>query len=126
MRLHIRAQDGIDAGLVAALLAEPAEQVGVQAHSHDFFWRRHDDFGAPPEFWVGGAGVGVGCDGSVVPPGQTFSLGLAFPALETPGYFQESLRDLGPIALHAFPFWNGYFLGGGISLLWVRGVSILG
>jgi hypothetical protein len=50
-------------------------------------------------------------DGSAVPPGQTFSLGLAFPALETPGYFQESLRDLGPIALHAFPFWDGYCFG---------------
>jgi hypothetical protein len=60
MRLHIRAQDGIDAGLVAAVLAEPAEQVGVQAHGRDFFWRRHDDLGALPEFCVGGAGEGGG------------------------------------------------------------------
>jgi hypothetical protein len=58
MRL-LRAQDGVDAGLVAALLAEPAEQVGVQAHGHDFFWRRDDDFGALPEICIGGMDVGV-------------------------------------------------------------------
>jgi hypothetical protein len=36
--LHIGAEDGVDAGLIALVLAEPAEQVGVQAHGYDFFW----------------------------------------------------------------------------------------
>jgi hypothetical protein len=30
MRLHIRAQDRVDAGLISTLAAEPAEQVGVE------------------------------------------------------------------------------------------------
>jgi hypothetical protein len=29
--LHVRAEDGIDAGLVSALAAKPAQQVGVKA-----------------------------------------------------------------------------------------------
>ena len=57
--LHVGAEDGIDAGLVTGVLAEPAEQVGVEAHGHDFFWRRHDDFGGLPEFCVCGVGIGV-------------------------------------------------------------------
>ena len=32
--VHVGAQDGVNAGLVAALLAEPAEQVGVEAHGN--------------------------------------------------------------------------------------------
>lgn len=36
--LHVGAEDGIDAGLVASVLTEPAEQVGIQAHGYDFFW----------------------------------------------------------------------------------------
>ena len=60
MRLHVGAEDGVDASLVAALLAEPAEQVGVQPHGHNFFWCRHHDFGAFPEFGIRGMGVGVG------------------------------------------------------------------
>lgn len=43
--LHICAQDGVDAGLISAFAAEPAEQVGVEAHSHDFFRHRQDNFG---------------------------------------------------------------------------------
>ena len=35
LRLHAGAQDGVDVGLAAALLAEPAGQVGVEAHGHD-------------------------------------------------------------------------------------------
>jgi hypothetical protein len=48
MRPHISAQDGVDAGLVASLLLEPAEQVGVEPHGHNFFRRRHYDFGRVP------------------------------------------------------------------------------
>ncbi len=43
LRLHIGAQDGVDAGLVAALLPEPAEKVGIKPHGHDGFRRRHND-----------------------------------------------------------------------------------
>src|ERR1022692_2674722 len=58
--VHVGAEDGVDAGLVAALLAIPAEQVGVEAHGHDFFGDRHDNLGVFPEGFVGGAGVGIG------------------------------------------------------------------
>ena len=50
----------LDAGLVAALLEEPVEQVGVQPHGHNFFWHRHHDLGALPEFCVTSMHVGVG------------------------------------------------------------------
>lgn len=62
--VHVRAQDGVDAGLVAGVLAEPAEQVGIEAHGHDFFWGGHDDLGVLPEGSIGRAGVGVGEDGA--------------------------------------------------------------
>jgi len=58
--LHVGAEDGVDAGLVAGGAAEPAEQVGVEAHGDDLFWRGQDEFGGLPELSVGGAGVGVG------------------------------------------------------------------
>ena len=58
--VHIRAEDGVDAGLVAALLAEPAEQVGVEAHGDDLFGRGQDDRGIFPEGGIGGVGIGVG------------------------------------------------------------------
>jgi len=35
--VHVGAEDGVDAGLVAGVLAEPAEQVGVEVHGHDGF-----------------------------------------------------------------------------------------
>jgi hypothetical protein len=60
--VHVGAQDGVDAGLVAALLAKPAEQVGVEAHGHDGFWGRHYDLGVFPEGGVGGVSVGVPLD----------------------------------------------------------------
>jgi hypothetical protein len=50
--------------LVAGVLAEPAEQVGVEAHGHDFFWRGQYDFGVFPEGGGGGAGVGIGAEGA--------------------------------------------------------------
>jgi hypothetical protein len=58
--LHVGAEDGVDAGLVAGVLAEPAEQVGVEAHGYDFFGHGHDDLGVFPEGFVGGVGVGIG------------------------------------------------------------------
>jgi hypothetical protein len=36
MRVHVRAEDGVDARLVSALAAKPAQQVGIEAHGHDF------------------------------------------------------------------------------------------
>jgi hypothetical protein len=60
LRLHVGAEDGVDAGLVAGMLAEPAEQVGVEADGYDFFGNRHDHLGVFPEGFVGGVGVGVG------------------------------------------------------------------
>jgi hypothetical protein len=39
MRLHVGAQDGVDAGLIAAFAAKPAQQVGIEAHGDRFFWR---------------------------------------------------------------------------------------
>jgi hypothetical protein len=35
--VHVGAEDGVGAGLVAGVLAEPAEQVGVEAHGDDGF-----------------------------------------------------------------------------------------
>ena len=58
--VHVGAEDGVDAGLVAGVLAEPAEQVGVEAHGDDFFGDRHDNLGVFPEGIVGGVGVGIG------------------------------------------------------------------
>ncbi len=60
LALHIRAEDGVDAGLVAGVLAEPAEQVGVEAHGNDLFGCGQDDLGIFPKGSVGGVGVGVG------------------------------------------------------------------
>jgi len=60
--VHVGAEDGVDAGLVAGVLAEPAEEVGVEADGDDFFGHRHDDPGVFPEGFVGGVGVGIGGD----------------------------------------------------------------
>src|SRR5712691_4692220 len=60
--VHVGAEDGVDAGLVAALLAEPAEEVGVEAHGHDGLGGGHYDGGGFPECGVGGVSVGVGGD----------------------------------------------------------------
>ncbi len=59
MGVHIRAEDGVDAGLVAALLAEPAEQVGVEAHGHDGLGSGHYDVGVLPERGIGRMSIGV-------------------------------------------------------------------
>jgi hypothetical protein len=58
--LHICAEDGVDAGLVATLLAEPAEQVDIEADGDDFLGSGQDDFSGFPESVVGGMGVGIG------------------------------------------------------------------
>jgi len=56
------AQDGVDTGLVAALLPESAQQVGIQPHRHNFFRRRHNDCGIFPEIFIRAICVGVGRD----------------------------------------------------------------
>jgi hypothetical protein len=50
--------------LVAGVLAEPAEQVGVEAHGDDLFGRGQDNLGVFPEGGVGAVGIGVGVDGA--------------------------------------------------------------
>jgi hypothetical protein len=60
--VHVGAEDGVDAGLVAGVLAEPAEQVGVEADGDDFFGDRYDELGVFPEGFVSGVGAGVGED----------------------------------------------------------------
>lgn len=62
MRPHIRPQNSVDASLVAALLAEPAEQVGIQPHGHNFFRSGHDDLGGFPELFVRGMSIRIGGD----------------------------------------------------------------
>jgi hypothetical protein len=39
MRLHVGAQEGVDANLIAAFAAESAQQVGIEPHGDRFFWR---------------------------------------------------------------------------------------
>ncbi len=62
MGLHVGPENGVDAGLVARVLAEPLQQIGVEAHGHDGFGRRQDDFGVFPEGCVGGVSFRVGVD----------------------------------------------------------------
>jgi hypothetical protein len=59
MRLHVSAQDGIDAGLIAAFAAEPARQVGIEPHGYHFFWRGQHHPGRFPECGVRGVRVGI-------------------------------------------------------------------
>jgi hypothetical protein len=59
VRLHVGAQDGIDAGLIAAFAAEPAQQVGIEAHGDRFFWRGQHYLGRFPECSVCGVRVAI-------------------------------------------------------------------
>lgn len=59
MGRHIGTQNGVDAGLIPALLAEPAQQVRIQAHGNDLLGRWPDDFGMFPKLFVGGVRVGI-------------------------------------------------------------------
>ncbi len=62
LSVHVRAQDGVDPGLVAALAPEPFQQVGIQSQGDGSlrFWKNH--LGILPEVFVGRAGVGVAVD----------------------------------------------------------------
>ena len=60
VRLHIGAQDCIDAGLVAALLSKPGQQILIQSHGHNRFSRGPYDFGVFPELLIRGAHLRVG------------------------------------------------------------------
>ena len=100
LRLHVGAEDGVDAGLVAALLAEPAEQVGVEAHGHDGFWRGHYDLGVFPESGVGRVSVGVPLDAlaylgvgraaQLVPVGSNSAIGFFARSLSPRGFANSS------------------------------------
>ena len=59
MRLHVGAEDGVDAGLIAAFAAEPAQQVGIEPHGHRFFWRGQHHLGRFPERSVRGVRVAI-------------------------------------------------------------------
>jgi hypothetical protein len=60
MRFHIRAQDGVDAGLVPALLPEPGQQVRIQSHGYDCLSRGPHHLGVFPELFIRGSDGGVG------------------------------------------------------------------
>ena len=79
MRFHVGAEDGVDTGLVSAFAAKPAEQVGIQAHGHDFFRSRQGDFSGLPEFRIRGVGFGIGADAFANlgwrPPAETAPVG---------------------------------------------------
>jgi hypothetical protein len=62
MRLHVRPEDGIGAGLIDALAAEPAQQVGIEPHGDHFFWRGQHHLGRLPECGVRGVSVGISGD----------------------------------------------------------------
>jgi hypothetical protein len=82
--VHIGPQDCVDAGLVAGVLAEPAEEVGVEADGDDFFWGGQDYFCGFPEGFVCGMGVRVGedalADGGWAHAIQAVPVGLDFAA----------------------------------------------
>lgn len=95
MRGHVRTQDGVNASLVAPLLAEPAQQIGVKAHGHDFLSRWPHYLGVLPKLFVRSAGLGIGLN--------TFAnLGIAHPPQMIP-VGTLSLSDLrGSASRNAF------------------------
>jgi hypothetical protein len=60
VRFHIGAQDGVDAGLVSALLPEPGEQVRIQTHGDNRFSRGPYHLRVFPELFIRGPHVGIG------------------------------------------------------------------
>ena len=62
--LHVSPQDGVYAGLIALLLPEPFQQIGIQPHRHRFFAARPYNLGVLPKRLVGTVSVGVGINGS--------------------------------------------------------------
>ena len=59
MRLHVSPQNGVDAGLIAALLPEPAQQIRIQPHGHDLLRRRHNYLSAFPELFISGMNIRI-------------------------------------------------------------------
>lgn len=59
MGIHVRAQNGVNPRLVAALPPEPLKQVRIHPHGHHRFPAGPYDLGILPEFFIGGMGVGV-------------------------------------------------------------------
>ena len=58
--LPVGAEDGVNPGLIAALLPEPFEQVGVEANGHDRLAGGQHNLRVFPEGFVGGASVSIG------------------------------------------------------------------
>ena len=69
MRLHVGTEDGVDAGLIAALAAQPAQQVGIERHGNRFFWRGQHHLGRFPECGVRGVRVGSAASPFRIAPG---------------------------------------------------------
>ena len=59
MCLHVGAQNGVNARLVAPLLPEPFEQVGIEPHGYNLFATRQYNFRVLPEFVIRRVRVGV-------------------------------------------------------------------
>src|SRR6516225_5770107 len=62
VRVHIGAQNGVNPRLVAALPTEPVKNIPIKPHSHDRFAARPYHSRGLPEFFIGGACVGVRFD----------------------------------------------------------------
>ena len=52
VRLHIATQDGVDAGLIASLFAEPRKKVSIQSYGYNCFTGGHDDLGISPKGFI--------------------------------------------------------------------------
>ena len=60
--VHIRAQNGVDTGLVSTATPEPPQQVGVEAHRHHCLRMRQNDFGILPKVLIRNTRVGIRLD----------------------------------------------------------------
>lgn len=87
MRLHVGAQNGVNACLVAPLLPEPFEQVSIKPHGDNLFAARQNNLGIFPEVFIRGVRVGIGDNARV-------NLGIAPTAQLVPICTVLSLRGL--------------------------------
>src|ERR1017187_10274497 len=62
VRLHVRAQNGVDARLITALPAEPCQQVGIKPHGHDWLAGWQYDLGILPECFIRKTRFRIGLD----------------------------------------------------------------
>src|SRR5262249_44775243 len=93
VRLHVGAQNSVDARLVATLLPEPGQQVGVKPHGDNLLAARQDDLGLFPEVLFCRMRVRIRLD-------ECVNLGVAHPAQLAPvgAALPLSLRALRGVA----------------------------